>query len=67
MKFKTLDYVRLTVDLPEHALKAGDKGTVVDAFERPGEGYDVEFWRVEEKGEIIVTISPDQAEVIKEA
>lgn len=36
-----LDRVILTEDLPEHGLKAGDKGTVVFVYNR-GKGYEVE-------------------------
>lgn len=39
---KELEIVALTEDLPEHHLKAGDTGTVVDVY-RDGEGYQVEF------------------------
>lgn len=42
MKFKELDAVRLTDDFPELGLKAGEEGTVIEAFVSP-EAYMVEF------------------------
>ena len=34
----------LTVDLPEHHLKAGDVGTIVHVYGE-GQGYEMEFLR----------------------
>lgn len=39
---RELDNVVLTIDLPEHGLRAGDVGTVV-LVHRDGEGYEIEF------------------------
>jgi hypothetical protein len=41
MKYSTLDVVVLNRDLPEHGLKAGDLGTVVELYEP--DGLEVEF------------------------
>lgn len=41
MKLKTLDAVVLEVDLPDHGLKAGDLGTVVEVY--GDEAVEVEF------------------------
>ncbi len=40
-----LDRIVLLVDIPEHDLRAGDVGTVVDVHTKgpPGTGYSVEF------------------------
>lgn len=43
MKFEKLEIVVLTHDLPEHGLRAGDVGTVVEIY--PGGGLEVEFVR----------------------
>ena len=42
-KAQELDVVELTEDLPEYALDRGMQGTVVAAFEKPDEAYDLEF------------------------
>ena len=41
-QIKELDRVVLTKNMPEHALKTGDVGTIVDVH-KGGEGYEVEF------------------------
>jgi len=41
MKFKLLDVVVLERDEPEHELKAGDTGTIVELYEP--DGLEVEF------------------------
>jgi len=41
MTFATFDTVVLVHDLPEHGLKAGDLGAVVEVY--PPDGVDVEF------------------------
>ena len=41
-KIKFLDVVALTQDVPEHNLKRGEVGTVVEIFSN-GEAYEVEF------------------------
>lgn len=35
--------VRLTSDLPEEGLRAGDEGTIVEVYERPEPAYEVGF------------------------
>lgn len=54
-----LELVALTRDLPEHALKAGDIGTIVLVHERPG--YEVEFTTV--LGETVAVISVEADDV----
>jgi hypothetical protein len=37
------DVVELVEDLPEYGFKRGQRGIVIEAFEKPSEGYDLEF------------------------
>ena len=37
------DVVELVEDLPEYGFKRGQRGVVIEAFEKPAEGYDLEF------------------------
>jgi hypothetical protein len=43
MKFKKLEIVVLAQDIPEHGLRTGDVGTVVEIYQ--GGGLEVEFVR----------------------
>lgn len=43
MKFEKLECVVLAHDVPEHGLRAGDLGTVVEIY--PDDGAEVEFVR----------------------
>jgi hypothetical protein len=43
MKFEKLEVVVLAHDIPEHGLRAGDLGTIVDIYS--GSGFEVEFVR----------------------
>ena len=42
-KAHELEIVELTEDLPEYGLCRGARGTVVEVFEKPEEGYMIEF------------------------
>jgi Domain of unknown function (DUF4926) len=55
---KELSNVVLTVDLPEHGLKAGDIGTIVLVHTKPG--YEVEFMTLNGRTVAVVSLSPDQ-------
>ena len=56
MMFRTLDVVALLVDLPEHGLRRGDLGTVVDV---PGrDTLEVEFITASGKTQAVVTLTP---------
>jgi hypothetical protein len=60
-KAHELDVIELTEDLPEYGLRRGARGTVVEVFEKPEEGYMVEF--LEKDGEISKIadwVKPDQ-------
>ena len=47
-KAHELDIVELTEDLPEFGIRRGERGTVVEVFDRPEEAYILEF--VDESG-----------------
>ncbi len=49
----------LTVDLPEHHLKAGDVGTIVHVYGE-GQGYEMEFFTVDGHTLDVVTVSAGQ-------
>lgn len=53
-----LETVALTVDLPEHHLKAGDVGTVVLVYNN-GEGYEVEFVATHGNSVALKTLKPE--------
>lgn len=56
---KELELVALTVDLPDHGLRAGDIGTVVDVH-GGGKGYQVEFMTVLGETVAVAAVLPDQ-------
>jgi len=58
-----LDPVVLTQNLPEHSLKAGDVGTVVDVY-RNGEGYEVEFFTLTGETLAVATVSAVQVRAV---
>jgi hypothetical protein len=64
MMIKELELVALTVDLPEHALRPGDIGTVVDVHPG-GEGYQVEFMTVRGETVAVVAVRPGQIRPIE--
>ena len=43
MKFSELEVVRTKKDIPEKGIKKGDTGTIIVAFTKPNEAYEVEF------------------------
>jgi len=53
MKFELFDVVITTTDLPEHGVKAGEVGTVVDVLHNP-DAYYVEF--ASDKGETLALV-----------
>ncbi|HZW08638.1 MAG TPA: DUF4926 domain-containing protein [Phycisphaerales bacterium] len=61
--FEELQRVVLTIDLPEHALAAGDVGTVVDVY-AGGEGYEVEFFTLTGETFGVVTVTADQVRAV---
>lgn len=59
MSFKTLDIVAIARDLPEHGLKEGDVGTVVEVYEEDG----VEIEVVSAGGQTVAVVSLDVRDV----
>ena len=55
MKYKLLDTVVLDRDLPEHSLRAGDLGAVVEVYEP--DGLEVEFVAASGKTQALVTLN----------
>lgn len=56
---KELDEVALTVDLPQHHLKAGDIGVVVH-IHGEGDGYILEFFTLDGQTLNVVTVDGNQ-------
>jgi hypothetical protein len=55
MRFKELDTVVLDRDVPEHGLRRGDLGAVVQTYEP--DGLDVEFVTASGRTQALVTLS----------
>ena len=55
MKFSSLDTVVLNHDLPEHGLKVGDLGTIVEIYEP--DGLEVEFVTASGRTDAQLTLS----------
>jgi hypothetical protein len=56
MTFALLDTVVLNRDLPEHGLRAGDLGAVVELYGT--DGVEVEFVRASGQTKALVTLKP---------
>lgn len=54
-----LDRAIVTLDLPEHGLRAGDVGTVV-LVHRGGQGYEVEFVALDGETMAVITLTATQ-------
>ena len=54
MKFALLETVVLNHDVPEHALRAGDLGAVVELYE--GDAVEVEFVQASGQTKALVTL-----------
>jgi hypothetical protein len=57
MKYELLDTVVLGRDLPEHHLRAGDLGAIVEVYEP--NGIEVEFVTASGKTSAVVTLQGD--------
>ena len=55
MRFKELDTVVLDRDLPEHGLRRGDLGAIVQVYEP--DGLEVEFVTASGRTQALVTLS----------
>ena len=62
MRFKTLDTVVLNCDLPEHGLRRGDLGAVVQTYEP--DGLEVEFVTASGRTEALVTLKVDDVRTV---
>ena len=56
MTFSLLDTVVLARDLPEHGLREGDIGAIVEIYEP--DGLEVEFVRLTGRTQALVTLKP---------
>jgi hypothetical protein len=64
MKFNTLDAVVLQRDLPEHGLRRGDLGAVVQVYEP--EGLEVEFVRASGRSQALVELAVRDVRAIED-
>jgi len=64
MTFKLLDTVVLVRDLPEHSLKAGDVGAIVEVH--PGDGFEVEFVTASGRTGALVTLRKDDVRGVED-
>ena len=55
MRYRTLDTVVLARDLPDHGLRKGDLGAVVQVYEP--DGLEVEFVTASGRTEALVTVN----------
>ena len=65
MTIKILDTVVLNKDIPEHNLKKGDLGAVVEVY-KP-DGIEVEFVMVSGKTRALLTLKTDEIRSISES
>ena len=64
MKYKLLDTVVLDRNLPQHGLRAGDLGAVVEVYEP--DGLEVEFVTASGKTQALVTLSVNDVRPVQE-
>lgn len=57
MRYELLDTVVLERDLPDHRLRRGDVGTVVELY--PPAGLEVEFVATSGKAKAVLTLAED--------
>ncbi len=62
MKHELLDTVVLVRDIPEHGLRAGDLGAVVEMY--PPDGLDVEFVTASGRTTALVTLKTSDVRAI---
>jgi hypothetical protein len=65
MKFEPLDSVVLTRDIPEHGLRAGDLGAIVEVY--GPNGFEVEFVRASGHTQALVTLTAEDLRPIRDA
>lgn len=59
-EIKQFQVVALLQDLPEHSLKAGVRGTVLEELNEPHHAYEVEFTDGEGRTVALVHLKPNQ-------
>ncbi len=64
MKYKLLDTVVLDRDLPQHGLRAGDLGAVVEVYEPAG--LEVELVTASGKTQALVTLNVEDVRPVQE-
>ena len=64
MKFALLDTVVLNRDLPQHSLRAGDLGAVVELYS--DDGVEVEFVRASGQTKALVTLRDTDLRAVAE-
>jgi hypothetical protein len=64
MKYKLLDTVVLNRDLPQHGLRAGDLGAIVEVYEP--DGLEVEFVTASGKTQALVTLNANDVRPVQE-
>ena len=64
MKYKLLDTVVLARDLPQHGLRAGDLGAVVEVYEP--DGLEVEFVTASGKAQALITLNVNDVRPVQE-
>jgi hypothetical protein len=64
MKFRELETVVLERDIPEHGLRKGDLGSVVELCEP--DGLDVEFVRASGKTQALVTLHTNDVRGVRD-
>jgi hypothetical protein len=64
MRYQLFDSVVLNHDLPEHGLRAGDLGAIVEVYEP--DGIEVEFVTVSGKTGALVTLSTGDVRPVAE-
>ena len=65
MKYKLLDTVVLDRDLPQHGLRAGDLGAIVEVYEP--DGLEVEFVTASGKTQALVTLNVEDVRPVQES
>jgi len=64
MKYKLLDTVVLDRDLPQHGLRAGDLGAVVEVYEP--DGLEVEFVTASGKTQALVALNVNDVRPVQD-
>ena len=65
MEYSCLDIVVLNRDLPEHGLKVGDLGTIVEVYEP--DGLEVEFVTASGRTGALLTLVADDVRKVADA